>query len=166
MNHYPLINAVFSVDLDEVNDQFDRILTPRERDVATLMGQGLANREIAEQLRISPKTLDIHRANVSHKLQTKVVGDITRAYLARQAAAALEQLPEFLHRLGESEDSRAEGRADARDDKKTLFALATLVSGWPFLGEALATKVLEYLEGYREVEVKRKRPRPAMAAAK
>jgi DNA-binding CsgD family transcriptional regulator len=44
-------------------------LTERERQVAALMGEGRPNRQIAERLGISPKTLDIHRANVMHKLE-------------------------------------------------------------------------------------------------
>src|SRR5690349_695997 len=46
-------------------------LTAREREVAGLMADGLPNRLIAERLGISPKTLDIHRANVMRKLTAK-----------------------------------------------------------------------------------------------
>jgi DNA-binding CsgD family transcriptional regulator len=44
-------------------------LTPREAEVAALMATGRPNRQIAEEMRISPKTLDIHRSNVKAKLQ-------------------------------------------------------------------------------------------------
>lgn len=44
-------------------------LTPREWEVLDLMMNGKKNREIAEKLQISPKTLDIHRANTTRKLR-------------------------------------------------------------------------------------------------
>jgi len=35
------------------------------------MARGKRNRQIAERLGISPKTLDIHRANAMHKLEAE-----------------------------------------------------------------------------------------------
>jgi FixJ family two-component response regulator len=46
-------------------------LTERERQVAGMMAGGKRNRNIAEELAISPKTLDIHRANAMHKLEAE-----------------------------------------------------------------------------------------------
>jgi FixJ family two-component response regulator len=53
-------------------------LTPRELEVLDLMVAGKKNRQIAEQLGISTKTLDIHRANILRKMQTKTVADLVR----------------------------------------------------------------------------------------
>jgi DNA-binding NarL/FixJ family response regulator len=44
------------------------LLTPREREVLTLIAEGLTNREIAEALVISVKTVERHRENIMHKL--------------------------------------------------------------------------------------------------
>jgi len=44
------------------------ILTPREREVLTCIAEGLTNREIAEALVISHKTVDRHRENIMRKL--------------------------------------------------------------------------------------------------
>lgn len=44
------------------------VLTDREREVLTLIAQGLSNPEIAEQLVISPKTVNRHRENIMTKL--------------------------------------------------------------------------------------------------
>jgi two-component system response regulator NreC len=43
-------------------------LTPREREVLTLIAEGLSNAEIAEKLVISVKTVDRHRENIMRKL--------------------------------------------------------------------------------------------------
>jgi DNA-binding NarL/FixJ family response regulator len=46
-------------------------LTERETEVLKLIGQGLGNREIAERLVISEKTVKTHVANILQKLQVK-----------------------------------------------------------------------------------------------
>jgi len=43
-------------------------LTPREREILALMGQGLWRMQIAERLCRSPKTIDKHRASIMKKL--------------------------------------------------------------------------------------------------
>lgn len=43
-------------------------LTAREQEVLTYIAEGLTNREIAETLVISAKTVDRHRENIMHKL--------------------------------------------------------------------------------------------------
>lgn len=43
-------------------------LTPREREVLTYIAEGYTNREIAEALSISVKTVDRHRENIMQKL--------------------------------------------------------------------------------------------------
>ena len=43
-------------------------LTPREREVALLVADGLTNAELARRLYISPKTAAIHVSNILHKL--------------------------------------------------------------------------------------------------
>lgn len=44
-------------------------LTPRERQIAARIAQGVATRAIAGELRISTKTVDSHRAHLLAKLQ-------------------------------------------------------------------------------------------------
>lgn len=44
-------------------------LTDRELEVLQLIGQGRATRHIAEQLHLSVRTVDAHRANIKEKLQ-------------------------------------------------------------------------------------------------
>jgi len=44
-------------------------LTEREREVLTLVAEGMMNREIGERLGISPKTVARHRENIMRKLE-------------------------------------------------------------------------------------------------
>ena len=44
-------------------------LTDREREVLTLVAEGLMNREIGDKLGISPKTVARHRENIMRKLE-------------------------------------------------------------------------------------------------
>jgi DNA-binding CsgD family transcriptional regulator len=60
-------------------------LTPRERQVAELIAMGVSLGDIAEKLRISPKTLDIHRGNVRAKLDVPVYG-IPRIWFCAMSA--------------------------------------------------------------------------------
>jgi DNA-binding CsgD family transcriptional regulator len=43
-------------------------LTPREREVATLLSRGLTNRQIAHELHLSRRTVDTHVGKILHKL--------------------------------------------------------------------------------------------------
>jgi DNA-binding NarL/FixJ family response regulator len=43
-------------------------LTPREREVALLVAEGLTNAELARRLYISPKTAAVHVSNILRKL--------------------------------------------------------------------------------------------------
>lgn len=51
-------------------------LSRRELDVAKLVISGMANREIAEQLGISIKTVEIHRSRVMSKMQVKRLAEL------------------------------------------------------------------------------------------
>jgi len=43
-------------------------LTPREREVLALIGEGRTTKEIAAQLKVSPETVGNHRKNICRKL--------------------------------------------------------------------------------------------------
>ncbi|MBW8753411.1 MAG: LuxR family transcriptional regulator [Sphingomonadales bacterium] len=53
-------------------------LTPREREVLTGVVAGQSNRTIAEQLSISPRTVEIHRANMLSKIGATHTSDAIR----------------------------------------------------------------------------------------
>ncbi len=48
-----------------------RSLTPRETEVMDLVTKGRSNKEVARDLGISPKTVEVHRANVMIKMQAQ-----------------------------------------------------------------------------------------------
>ena len=50
-------------------------LTPRELDVLRLVAQGWTNRQIAEELYISPKTASVHVSNILAKLEVSTRGE-------------------------------------------------------------------------------------------
>ena len=72
-------------------------LTPRERDVLDGLVEGQPNKSIAYALGISPRTVEIHRANLMLKLDVHSLSDALRiAFMARMHApeAGPESAPE------------------------------------------------------------------------
>lgn len=59
-------------------------LTPRERDVLDGLSQGFPNKTIAYDLGISPRTVEIHRANLMTKLGVRSLSGALRIAFAAQ----------------------------------------------------------------------------------
>ena len=53
-------------------------LTPREHEVFQRITDGLHNREIAAELGISPRTVEVHRARLMEKLKVRRLADLFR----------------------------------------------------------------------------------------
>lgn len=53
-------------------------LTAREREVLQLLAEGMAVKEIAASLDLSPRTVEFHRYNITDKLGLKTVAELTR----------------------------------------------------------------------------------------
>jgi RNA polymerase sigma factor (sigma-70 family) len=51
-------------------------LTPREREVLDLMVKGKQNKSVAQELGVSPRTVEIHRARVMEKMQVQSVAEL------------------------------------------------------------------------------------------
>jgi DNA-binding NarL/FixJ family response regulator len=66
-------------------------LTPREREVLSGVAGGLSNRAIAEQLAISPRTVEIHRANMLQKIGANHTSEAIR--VAIEAALITDGAP-------------------------------------------------------------------------
>jgi FixJ family two-component response regulator len=56
-------------------------LTPREREVLDLMTQGKQNKAIGQDLGVSPRTVEIHRARVMEKMGAHSVAELVRMML-------------------------------------------------------------------------------------
>lgn len=54
------------------------VLTDREFEIMQLIGEGNAQRDIARQLHLAPKTIAVHAANIRRKLKLKTTGQLIR----------------------------------------------------------------------------------------
>ena len=75
-----------AADLDRADEAAVRLqaLTPREREVLDGLAKGLPNKTIAFDLGISPRTVEIHRANVMSKLAVRSLSEALRIAFAAQ----------------------------------------------------------------------------------
>jgi two-component system, LuxR family, response regulator FixJ len=62
-------------------------LTAREREVLELMVKGKQNKQIAQDLGVSPRTIEIHRARVMEKMNAQSVAELVRMMLDLSHAA-------------------------------------------------------------------------------
>ncbi len=53
-------------------------LTPREREIVQLLAEGKSNKEVADTLGISTKTIETHRATIMRKLELKSFAEMVR----------------------------------------------------------------------------------------
>ncbi len=64
-------------------------LTPREREILTLIEQGLTTKQIARQLGISPKTVEFHRSHLMRKFEVRNMAEL----VARAASVQQPSVP-------------------------------------------------------------------------
>jgi RNA polymerase sigma factor (sigma-70 family) len=67
----------------EVLERMQR-LTPREREVMSEVVAGKSNKQIAVELGLSDRTVEVHRANIMTKLAVKGVAELVRAAMLCQ----------------------------------------------------------------------------------
>lgn len=60
-------------------------LAPREREVLAFVIQGIYNKNIADRMGLSVKTIELYRARGMQKMGAKSVADLTRMMVSRQA---------------------------------------------------------------------------------
>lgn len=70
----------------------DRIssLSAREREVLEWLAEGSSNKVIARELEISPRTVEIHRANMMHKLGARHAAEAVRLKLEAKLESKIE----------------------------------------------------------------------------
>ena len=54
------------------------MLTDREREIVQLLAEGRSNKEVADMLGISVKTVETHRATIMRKLELTSIADLVR----------------------------------------------------------------------------------------
>lgn len=67
--------------LSDLREKFES-LTDRQRDTLRLLVRGFANKEIGQQLGISPRTVEIHRTWVMNKMAAKTLAELVRKAMA------------------------------------------------------------------------------------
>lgn len=80
-NQQPEIDAA---ELEKLRSRFDT-LSARQRQVMELAVAGLSNKEIGSQLKISPKTVENHRAWVMERIGARNIADLVRIAMKVQA---------------------------------------------------------------------------------
>jgi DNA-binding NarL/FixJ family response regulator len=61
---------------------FGGALTPRQREVLQLIAEGKSAKEIASALKISPKTVEFHKAGIMDQLGLRTTAELTRFAIA------------------------------------------------------------------------------------
>ncbi|MCE9537251.1 MAG: response regulator transcription factor [Nitrospira sp.] len=68
--------------IQPIEEEIDAdLLTPRQRDILRLVSIGHTNREIAEMLEISVRTVEVHRFNLMRRLNVRNVAQLLRRAL-------------------------------------------------------------------------------------
>ncbi len=84
------IHRAIGIDLDRRRSADDeaqlrgrfRHLTPRENEVMERIVRGAANKEVAAELGLSPKTVEVHRANIMRKTRAGSLAELVRMHVA------------------------------------------------------------------------------------
>jgi len=79
--YYDVDTHLFSDELDETEKSLSR-LTGREKEVLDFVVDGLSSREIAEELGVSAKTVEAHRARINDKMRADDVAHLIRICFA------------------------------------------------------------------------------------
>jgi two-component system response regulator NreC len=72
----PRVGAMIAT--EPVGSEADGELTPREQEILTLLALGHTNGEIADQLFLSRRTIETHRATIQRKLDLSTRAELTR----------------------------------------------------------------------------------------
>lgn len=78
-----LLTDRFLRSMDEVDDPCEEILTRRELQVLKLVAQGMANKNIADKLKISIRTVENHRFNLTDKLGIKSTAGLVKYAISK-----------------------------------------------------------------------------------
>ena len=77
-----LLDAYLRCECADRTDSYER-LTDREREVMILVAEGYTNKQIAEMLHVSPRTVDGHRTRLMSKLELHDSTEVVKYALRR-----------------------------------------------------------------------------------
>lgn len=77
------LTTEFLASVDEGNTDLFHSLSDREKEVLTLIASGFSNKEIAEKLCISVKTVETHRGNLMSKLKMRTRSELVTLALQK-----------------------------------------------------------------------------------
>ena len=75
-------------DVEGSREEFDRrvqSLSPRERQVLSLVVKGLMNKHIADEIKLSLKSVELYRSRGMRKMKARSVTEVTRMMVSRRA---------------------------------------------------------------------------------
>jgi len=75
-----LAHATATADRIDICIQKEGWLTPREREVATIVAEGSSNADIAQRLFISERTVETHIRNILRKINGATRADIVSTF--------------------------------------------------------------------------------------
>jgi two-component system secretion response regulator SsrB len=76
------IRTALNQKVQPLQEEIDtELLTPRQRDILRLVSIGHTNREIAQVLDISVRTVEVHRFNLMRRLNVRNVAQLLRRSL-------------------------------------------------------------------------------------
>lgn len=75
--HEKMLRSYVTGDDEPQQDSIDA-LTAREKEIFELIGRGLTTKEIAQKLGSSPRTVEVHRANIKKKLDCDTAAQVVR----------------------------------------------------------------------------------------
>ncbi|MBM9500778.1 response regulator transcription factor [Leptospira sp. 201903071] len=76
----------------EINEEIGNIvkrLTKREREILNLLADGKMNREIADQLELSVRTVETHRASIFKKLETENIIELGKILIQLKSSGLI-----------------------------------------------------------------------------
>ncbi|MEO8683516.1 MAG: helix-turn-helix transcriptional regulator [Devosia sp.] len=105
--------TIFDIALDHERERVQTHnpykLSPRELEVAALIGQGMTSRAAGEKLSINYKTVETHRAHIMIKVGARnsahlafIIGSLTRLQLARPDIVYIDDFRDAFGRTAQS----------------------------------------------------------------
>jgi FixJ family two-component response regulator len=90
-----------------IRERFDS-LTPREREVLTLVTRGKANKVMAGDLGVSQRTVEIHRARVMEKMGAASLAQLVRMMLDLETQSPSTRRLQTLRNAVDAREQRLE----------------------------------------------------------